>query len=285
MMWLFEQYELHQRTISSLDFDGDLASKFDVIVLPAGTSRRTIVEGLDSRTNDESWRWAFGVGEKGWRQLEQWVRQGGTLVAVGSAVATARELLDLPIEGVLPQQSRGRGGQTARAGQVPQVPATEVRDRLRSAFQSPANLLDTLKNDVVPSNALFFCPGSLLRNEFDTGHPIAFGMPAEWPVFFRYDQAYRLKPSFGTQASVVSRYPTQGPIVASGWLLGEDMLRDQANVLAFQVDRGTVVALGSQVAFRTQPRATFKLLFNAIFQGPAASLDSGEIAAKSGSRR
>ena len=60
----------------------------------------------------------------------------------------------------------------------------------------------------------------------------------------------------------------------SGWLLGDELLRNQANVISFDVDEGTVVTMGSQVTFRTQPRATFKLLFNAIFQGPATPVDA-----------
>ena len=42
----------------------------------------------------------------------------------------------------------------------------------------------------------------------------AFGMPAAWPVFFEFDQAYRLKPGFAIQSEVVSRYPAQGAILA-----------------------------------------------------------------------
>ena len=94
-------------------------------------------------------------------------------------------------------------------------------------------------------------------------------MPASWPVFFEGDDAYRLRPGFGMQASVVSRYP-RANVLASGWLLGEEYLRDQANVIAFRVGRGLAVTYGSQVDYRTQPRATFKLIFNAIFHGPAA---------------
>jgi hypothetical protein len=273
MTWLFEQYGFDFRTIASTDFDGDLSDTYDVIVLPAGTSRRAIVDGLDPSQHAETWRWAFGVGESGWDALARWVRDGGHLVALGSAVETARELLDLPIEAALPQRA------SRRAPTGDRVPSSEAAQALRDAFQSPAALVNALRTSVVDPDSVFYCPGSLLNNEFDSTHPIGFGMPARWPVFFRFDQAYRLKPSFEIAAQVVARYPDAGEMVASGWLLGGDLLRDQANVMSFHVGRGSVVALGSQIAFRTQPRATFKLLFNALYQGPATPVSAAELAA------
>src|SRR5215211_1162751 len=68
-----------------------------------------------------------------------------------------------------------------------------------------------------------------------------------------------------------------GAILQSGWLLGEEYLRDQANVVAFRVGKGCVVTFGSQVDFRAQPRTTFKLLFNAIFHGPSTRVPAGAI--------
>ena len=97
-------------------------------------------------------------------------------------------------------------------------------------------------------------------------------MPERWPVFFESDDAYRLRPGFGIDTAVVSRYPREN-VLASGWLLGEEYLRDQANVVSFRVGRGFVVTYGSQIDFRTQPRATFKLLFNAIYHGPSRRID------------
>jgi len=278
MKWLFEQYDFTHQRISSEDFSGDLSSKYDVILLPPGTSRRTIVQGLDSKRNDDSWRWAFGVGDKGWKQLQQWVRGGGTLVAVGSAVETARELCDLPIEGALPVRPRrfteDAEGQTGGG----QVSSSEMRLLLRTAFQSPADLIRVLRQDVVDPTSLFYCPGSLLVNQFDNTHPIGYGMPDSWPVFFTFDQAYRIRPGFGSTVQVVGRYPAEGDILASGWLLGDDLLRDQANVMAFRSGRGLVVTIASQVDFRTQPRVTFKLFFNALFQGPATRLSAADLA-------
>ena len=277
MLWLFEQYELDHAVISSLDFEGDLADKYDVIVLPSGTSRTRIIEGLHPDRHDESWRWAYGVGRAGWRKLRRWVEEdGGTLVALGSAVATARQLLDLPIEPVLP--ARGAPARVGNGRRPARITVGEAEQRLRDVFRSPAELSRTLRNRVVDPTALFYSPGTLLKQEYNPRHPVGYGMPESWPVFFRFDQAYQLLPSFDIPAAVVSRYPDDDDMVASGWLLGDEFLRARANVVAFEVGRGTAVTMGSQIAFRTQTRATFKLLFNAIFHGPAEPVTAAELA-------
>jgi hypothetical protein len=97
-------------------------------------------------------------------------------------------------------------------------------------------------------------------------------------VFFAFDQAYRVLPSFDVQARVVSRYPDEEKQIASGWLLGDELLRKQANVVSFDVGKGKAVTLGSEVDFRAQTPATFKLLFNAMVQGPAARVSAAELA-------
>ena len=220
------------------------------------------------------------MGDAGWKKLADWVKNGGTLVAVGSAVETARDFLDLPIEKALPEPAGrgGRGAGPAAAGGGRGAPPSDPNRMLREAFSSPAQLDAALRERVIDPTSLFYCPGSLLQNEFNTSHPVAFGMPAVWPVFFESDQAWRLKPGFDIQSEVVSRYPKEGRILQSGWLLGEDLLRDQANVVAFHVGKGYVVTMGSQVDFRAQPHATFKLLFNAIFHGPSTRVPAAELA-------
>ena len=276
MKWLFEQYGFNHRVVESGDFTGELSTLYDAIVLPSGISRDTIVRGLDPKRHDKEWAWAYGVGDAGWKKLGDWVRNGGTLVAIGSAVDTATQLLDLPIEKSLPEVSRRRGG--GGGGEAAAQRATDADRVLRDAFSSPARLDAVLRERVIDPTSVFYCPGSLLQNEFNTAHPVAFGMPAAWPIFFETDQAYRLKPGFEIQSEVVSRYPSTGPILQSGWLLGEDLLRDQANVVAFRVGRGYVVTMGSQVDFRAQPRGTFKLLFNALFHGPSTRVSAAELA-------
>jgi hypothetical protein len=276
LMWILEQYGVNHEIVKSQDFQGDLNAKYDVILLPEGTTRQRIVNGLDPKRNDPAeWSWAFGVGEDGWKKLRGFVENGGTLLAIGNAVETARELLDLPIEKALPQ-APPRFGQAPQQETAEQVPATAIDRALKDAFTSPARLMQVLRDRVAEPQNLFYCPGSLLQNEFDPNHPIAWGMPAQWPVFFESDQAYRLRPGFGMEASVAARYPREN-ILQSGWLLGEEYLRDQANVISFRVGKGYVVTYGTQVDFRAQPRATFKMLFNGIFHGPSTPVDAAQM--------
>ena len=277
LMWLFEQYGFNHQVVTAQDFDADLSAKYDVIVLPAGLTRDRIVTGLDPKRNDKEFAWAYGVGDAGWKKLADFVRNGGTLVAIGSATETARDLLDLPIEKALPEARRRFFGQARGPGAAaPPIPAAEAERQLKDAFTSPARLMQTLRDRIADPESLFYCPGSLLQNEFDTAHPVAFGMPASWPVFFESDQAYRIRPGFDIDAHVVSRYPREN-ILQSGWLLGEEYLRDQANVVSFAVGRGTAVTLGSQVDYRTQPRGTLKLLFNAMFHGPSTPVTAAQM--------
>lgn len=275
LLWLLEQYGINHEIVKAQDFNGDLNQQYDVILLPTGTSRARIVNGLDPARNDPAeWSWAYGVGEAGWTKLKAYVENGGTLLAIGTAVETAIDLLGLPIEKALPQAaSRFGAPPPTDAGQVP---ASAIQATLRDTFTSPARLMQTLRDQVADPTSLFYCPGSLLQNEFDVTNPVAWGMPEAWPIFFQNDQAYRLRPGFGIESSVVSRYPREN-VLQSGWLLGEEYLTDQANVVSFRVGKGFVVTYGSQVDFRTQPRATFRLIFNAMFHGPSTPVTAAEM--------
>jgi hypothetical protein len=273
-MWMLEQWGINHEVMKAQDFAGDLNAKYDVIILPSGSTKARLLNGLNAKTNDPAeWSWAFGIGDAGWANLKKFVENGGTLLAIGSAVETARDLLDLPIERALPQAPPRAAGQGAA---VPAANTADAASELRDAFTSPAKLMQALRDKVADPQSLFYCPGSLLNNEFDPNHPIAWGMPASWPVFFDDDQAYRLRPGFGVDAKVVSRYPREN-VLASGWLLGEEYLKDQANIISFKIGKGNVVTYGSQIDFRAQPRATWKLIFNGIYHGPATPVAAAQM--------
>lgn len=228
-MWLFDEYDINYDVVRSQDFNHEsLNELYDTIVLSSGITREDIVEGLDPSEYSEKYSWAYGTGEEGWNKLREFARNGGTLLAIGDSVETARELLDLPIEGVLPDD-----------------------------------------------DSEFTAPGSLLNHDFETTHPVAWGMPESWPVWFYDTQAYSVTDE--SSAQVVSRYPAEGDLLASGYIRGQEHMQGSANVVAHEVGDGLAVTYGSEVTFRTLPRSSFNLLYNAIYYGPSADVGAGDM--------
>ena len=110
----------------------------------------------------------------------------------------------------------------------------------------------------------FSCPGSYLRVQVDSGHPVAFGMPAEATVVFEDDAAFEPLPGFSyTDLKVIARYPADG-ILQSGWIRGERHLAHRIAAAEVAYKKGRVILFGFRPQFRAQPDNTFKLLFNAI---------------------
>lgn len=116
----------------------------------------------------------------------------------------------------------------------------------------------------------FVCSGSLLRMQFDTAHPVAYGMAAESAGIFSESCAFEVLPSFETKKETrsVAKYSSEG-LLMSGWIYGERLIQNKSSVLDVPLGQGKVILLGFPVQYRAQPYGTFKLLLNSIFYGSA----------------
>jgi hypothetical protein len=115
----------------------------------------------------------------------------------------------------------------------------------------------------------FICPGSLLRMNFDTRHPVAYGMPATAPGLFLRSPAFGIHPSFDEpNPTVLAKYAGES-LLMSGYLKGEEHLKNQAAAVEVPLGSGRVILLGFGVQSRAQPHGTFKLLFNSLYYGSA----------------
>ena len=66
------------------------------------------------------------------------------------------------------------------------------------------------------------------------------------------------------EVKVVARYADRD-ILMSGWALGQNRyLKNKGAVMEVKLGNGRVVLFGFRPQFRGQPRASYKLLFNAI---------------------
>lgn len=140
--------------------------------------------------------------------------------------------------------------------------------RLATAMGAPVQDVLLGADGKAPASTDFFIPGAVLKTEVDNRQPLAFGAPAQMNVFFNRNSGFRRT---GETGSIV-RYPEQ-VAVASGWAIGKQKLAGSDAVLDLPHGEGRVIVLGPDVVNRAQARSSVRLLFNALFYGPAVSAE------------
>jgi hypothetical protein len=126
-----------------------------------------------------------------------------------------------------------------------------------------------LKNDFTRDQ--HFAPGTIVRIEVDTRHPIGYGMAASTFGFYNNSPFFQLVEGFASQRpTVVARYPNT-EVVASGWLRGENLMAGRAAVVSIDMNPGRIILFGLRPQHRAQTHATFPLLFNALYLSTAGA--------------
>ena len=96
--WVLEMYGLPRTSLHNADIlAGELVDRYDVIVL-ADMGARTIQEGFEKGSVPP--RYAGGIGAEGVREIDAFVRAGGTLVTINGSSGFAVEQLHLPVKDV-----------------------------------------------------------------------------------------------------------------------------------------------------------------------------------------
>ncbi|HEY6489050.1 MAG: M14 family zinc carboxypeptidase [Terracidiphilus sp.] len=97
--WILENYGFEPKSIYNADMRAaDLASRYDVIVLPDMTSKQ-LTDGFG--VGIVPGEYAGGIGDDGVDNLREFVRQGGTLIALNRTAASLIPLLSLPVQNVI----------------------------------------------------------------------------------------------------------------------------------------------------------------------------------------
>jgi hypothetical protein len=115
----------------------------------------------------------------------------------------------------------------------------------------------------------FYVPGSILRIELDTSHPLASGMPKESIAWAEDSPVFEVSERDGSSVpasavKIVGRYPSNGNPLLSGWLLGGDRIKGKAALVEVTMGKGRIILFGFRPQYRAQSLATYPLFFNAI---------------------
>ncbi len=115
----------------------------------------------------------------------------------------------------------------------------------------------------------FYVPGSILRIELDTSHPLASGMPKQTIAWVEDSPVFEVSEVVGASvpaanASVVASYPADTDSLLSGWLLGGEKIKGKAALVEVKMGEGRIILFGFRPQYRAQTLATYPLFFNAL---------------------
>ncbi len=220
---------------------GNLAQKFDVIVLPsdlipaaaapaaAGDAPPPAAAAPQNVPAEYRDRIGTITPDKTFPQLKKFMEDGGTVVSIGNSTSLAFAL-GLPLASALIEKSPD-GRETA-------LPGTK-----------------------------FYVPGSVLQAAVDNTNPLAFGMSDKVDFFFENDPSFKLKPDAQSKGVKPVAWFDSDKSLRSGWGWGQGYLKDSVAVVDAQVGKGKLFMYGPEITYRGQPHGTFKFLFNGIYYG------------------
>ena len=222
---------------------GDLRSKYDVIILPPGAFPRVSGTGgaggasqrsYDNIPSEFQYRTGSVTLDKTAPQLQKFVEEGGTVLAIGSSTEFGR-YLGLPV-------------------------ANALADILEDGSEKPF------------SQDKYYIPGSVLRVKVDNTMPVAYGVPQDLDIMFSNNPVFKLLPNAAQQGVLpVAWFPSSDPL-RSGWAWGQHYLKGGTLITQATVGKGNLFLFGPEITFRAQPHASFKFLFNGIYYAGATAV-------------
>jgi len=188
------------------------------------------------------------LGDDGIERLKQWVEDGGSLVAIGSAVDFVRQELEL---------SGLRSWYDVQTG----------RDRMSEEEKKEKPL------DPADQPTPFDVPGAILRTEMDPETWLAAGYDSELPVLVDSRRLYLAPegpPDSGQR--VVARYAEADALRLSGFIWPESAERLPGAVFAYEerIGDGRVILMAEDPNFRAYWRGANRLFLNAVVLSPSA---------------
>ena len=242
--WMLEQYEFPFERVFPKTLDaGNLNAKYDVLIfvdngIPMRDGGGRGFGGFGGQPPAESipaeFRDQLGrvTVAKTVPELKKFVENGGTLLTIGSSTAMGYHL-GLPIRDALVERVNGV-----------ERPLPEEK---------------------------FYVPGSILDARVDNTNPLAYGMDEHSMIYFDHSPAFRLEPDASLQGVKPVAWIDSPTPLRSGWAWGQQYLDQAVEIIEAPVGKGHLVLFGPEIAWRAQPHATFKLLFNGIYFGNATA--------------
>ena len=237
--WILEQFNFKYDLVYPKDIDkGNLKAKYDVILLinegvpppPGNKSEPSFFDDMDSKEEKEiPEKFHYMLGkisvEKSIPSLKKFLEEGGNIVTVGKNANLAFHL-NIPVKNAL----------------------VETNDK-----GITVNLPE----------GKYFIPTSILEVNVNNTQAANWGMPGKLDVVFNNSPVFKIDAG----AKDVEPLITFGDkdALRSGWGWGQSYLNNGVTAFVAKVGKGNLYAFGPEITFRSQSHASFKLLFNELY--------------------
>lgn len=180
------------------------------------------------------------LGSSGINQIKQWVRQGGTLVALGPST----ELLTDENVGLLATK-------------------TEFREQEEKSESGDKETAKTRPDNI---------PGAILRIKLDNTHWLAFGYSEESQILVESNRVFTpLAIADGTNVGLYHADPEKVMVSGFAWEESLKQISGKACLMHQPSGSGNVVAFSEDPNFRAFQDGANLLFLNAVFFGPGHS--------------
>lgn len=251
---------------------------------PAPSTERPALYRAAMPTYDEGWtRWILETYSSPYGTLtEKELRAGTTTFNIGPGATgkyytivipdqAPRQLLEGYRAGSMPPEiTGGLGEEGVRELRAFIVQGGTVVFLNRASEFAIDQLKLPLRNVVAGlPRTDFYVPGTILRLELDTNHPIAKNMPKETIAWAENSPAFEVVQNAGgdipaANVRVIGWYPQNKDPLLSGWLLGGDRLKGKAALVEVTMGKGRAILFGFRPQYRAQSLATYPLFFNSL---------------------
>jgi hypothetical protein len=213
--------------------EADLAGSYDVIIFP--DNDKSILMTGKRKSGEDYYLGSYhpdyvkGMEKEGFENLMSFCDGGGVVLAWGRSAGL--------FEGVLKVEQKDSEEEF-------QLPFRDISPEL-------------LKGGLT-------IPGSLLKVELASDHPLTCGMQESIGVFSRGRPVFRTSvPLFDMDRRVIATYPEK-ELLMSGYAAGEKKMGNTAAAVWMRKGKGQYVLFGFNPQFRASTQASFKLLFNGL---------------------
>lgn len=248
LRWVLEQFDFPFEVVypKTLD-DGNLASKYDVLIFVSGaiprrgrggdTQRGRFSPQLKPEAVPPEYRERLGsvTVDKTIPQLLQFLKEGGALLAISGSTNIGYHF-GLPMADALVEK------------------------------------LDDGTEEPLPMRK-YFVPASILQVRVDNTHPLAYGLPDRVDVAFSRSPVFKLLPEASLKGMhPVAWFDSKTPL-RSGWAWGQHYLEGGIAIIEANIGKGKLFLYGPEIFRRGQPHGTFKFLFNGIYYGKSPTVN------------